>query len=96
VETEASLNKDKLQEKIEAKIYYLFGVKGAVDTNYSFIKFFPKLNDAIIRCNHNRLNNMRVAMAHISEINGEPARLDVKMVSGTIKTLEKKMVARVP
>jgi RNase P/RNase MRP subunit POP5 len=94
VETEACFNKEILQKEIEAKIYYLFGVKGAVEINFSLIDFFPKLNDAIIRCNHNMLNNTRVVIAHISEINGKTARLDVKTVSGTLQTLKKKMGRR--
>ena len=91
IETEVRLGSDKLNNIIDAKIHYLYGVKGAVDMNYRLIEVFPELNDAIIRCNHTCLNEIRATLAHISEIDGKPARIDVKLVSGTIKTLKKKM-----
>jgi RNase P/RNase MRP subunit POP5 len=91
VETEADPDQDTLDNTFNAKIHYLYGVKGALDMNYRIIEFFPEHNDAIIRCNHTQLNEMRTTLAHVSEIEGKPARIDVKLVSGTIKTLKKKM-----
>jgi RNase P/RNase MRP subunit POP5 len=46
---------------------------------------------AIVRVNHNRLNEMRAAMAHMSEIGGTEVRVDIKRVSGTIKALRSKI-----
>ena len=93
VETEASLNAETLDASIESKIHFLYGVNGAVDINYRLIELIDG-NDAVIRCNHTRLNQMRTALAHISEIQGKPARIDVKLVSGTIKALKKKISLR--
>ncbi len=89
LETDATLDADSLSNVIDAKIHYLYGVKGAVEMNLRLIEYIPDGKSAIIRCNHNRLNEMRAVLAHISDIHGEPARIDVLRVSGTIKSLKK-------
>lgn len=91
IETDAELDRETLDNAIDAEIHFLYGVKGAVDINYRLIDYNSEPHDAIIRCNHIKLNDMRAALAHLSELGGGPARLDVRLVSGTIKTLKKKM-----
>jgi RNase P/RNase MRP subunit POP5 len=81
---------ESVHKTIEDKIHFLYGVKGATEMNYRLIEFYPDEQNLIIRCNHNRLNEMRAVLAHISEINEAPVRIDVKLVSGTIKALKKK------
>ena len=93
MDTEGSLDIETLDTSIESKINFLYGVNGAVEINYRLIEFLDS-NDSIIRCNHTRLTQMRTALAHISEIQGKPARIDVKLVSGTIKALKKKISLR--
>lgn len=83
------LDSNKLNKVIDAKIQYLFGVKGAVDMNYRLIEFFPEGNNVIVRCNHVMLTELRAALAHITDISGAPARFDVLRVSGTIKSLKR-------
>ena len=89
IESETDHIEDTVHKAIEDKIHFLYGVKGATEMNYRLIEFYPETQNLIIRCNHNRLNEMRAVLAHISEINGAPIRIDVKLVSGTIKTLKK-------
>ncbi len=76
---------------IEDKIHFLYGVNGFVEMNYRHIEFFPDKKDAIIRCSHNKLNEMRATLASIKEADGNPCRVDVKLVSGTIKALKKRI-----
>lgn len=83
------LDSSMLNRVIDAKIQYLYGVKGAVDMNYRLIEFFPDGYNAIVRCNHLTLTELRAALAHITDIAGEPARFDVLRVSGTIKSLKR-------
>jgi len=89
IETSVELDSNKLNKVIDAKIQYLFGVKGAVDMNYRLIEFFPEGNNVIVRCNHVMLTELRAALAHITDISGAPARFDVLRVSGTIKSLKR-------
>ena len=83
------LDHSMLNRVIDAKIQYLYGVKGAVDMNYRLIEFFTDGCNAIVRCNHVMLSELRAALAHITDIAGEPARFDVLRVSGTIKSLKR-------
>ena len=89
IETSAKLDSSSLNNVIEAKIQYLYGVKGAVEMNFRLIEFFPEDYNVIVRCNHVMLTELRAALAHITDIAGEPARFDVLRVSGTIKSLKK-------
>ena len=82
------LDSSMLNRVIDAKIQYLYGVKGEVDMNYRLIEFFPDGYNAIVRGNHVTLTELRAALAHITDIAGEPARFDVLRVSGTIKSLK--------
>ena len=83
------LDSNMVNKVIDAMIQYLYGVKGAVDMNYRLIEYFPEGNNAIVRCNHFMLTELRAALAHITDIAGEPARFDVLRVSGTIKSLKR-------
>ena len=89
IETSEELDSNMVNKVIDAKIQYLYGVKGAVDMNYRLIEYFPEGNNAIVRCNHFMLTELRAALAHITDIAGEPARFDVLRVSGTIKSLKR-------
>jgi RNase P/RNase MRP subunit POP5 len=91
LETNTELNEAQINKLIEAKIHFLYGVNGFVEMNFKQIEFLPEKNDAIIRCNHNRLNEMRAMLASITAAGGNPCRVDVKLVSGTIKALRKHM-----
>ena len=83
------LSEDSLNRAIESKIHFLYGVKGAVEINYKLIEYNVDENKALIRCNHDRLNEMRVVLSHITEIEKRTCRIDVTLVSGTIKSLRK-------
>jgi RNase P/RNase MRP subunit POP5 len=91
LETTLNLDSKLLNEIIEDKIHFLYGLKGAIDINYKLIDLIPENQDAIIRCNHNKLNEMRTTLAHITKLKEENCRVDVKKVSGTIKTLRHKV-----
>ena len=91
LETTMNLDSKLLNEIIDEKIHFLYGIKGAIEINYKLIDFIPENQNAIIRCNHNKLNEMRTTLAHITKIKGENFRASVKKVSGTIKTLRHKV-----
>ena len=90
IKSESSLSEEQVERAITAKIHFLYGVKGADELNYRLIDYYPDEQNLIIRCNHDRLNEIRAVIAHISEINGNKVRMDVNLVSGTIKTLKRK------
>jgi RNase P/RNase MRP subunit POP5 len=91
VHSEADISKADLSRAVSDKIHFLYGVKGATETDYRMIEYDQQLRRAIIRCNHDRLNETRAALAHITAIKDAPVAIQVVTVSGTIKTLRKRL-----
>jgi len=91
VESEANITEPIFVSTLFDKVHFLYGVTGATAMNIRVIEWDDKKQSAIVRVNHNRLNEMRAVLAHMSEIGGAQVRVDVKRVSGTIKTLKSKI-----
>jgi len=88
---ETDISEADLHRAISDKIHFLYGVKGAAETDLKMIEYDPKLRQGIIRCNHDRLTETRAALAHITAIDDAPVAIQVVTVSGTIKTLRKRL-----
>jgi ribonuclease P/MRP protein subunit POP5 len=91
VHSEADVSKADLRRAVSDEIHFLYGVKGAVETDCRTIEFNQPQGKGIIRCNHDRLTETRAALAHITAINGAPVSIQVITVSGTIKSLRKRL-----
>ena len=91
VHSEADIVKGKLSRAVSDKINFLYGVKGAAETDLRMIEYDQQLMQGIIRCNHDRLTETRAALAHITAIDDAPVAIQVVTVSGTIKTLRKRL-----
>ncbi len=91
VHSEADISKADLIKAISEKIHLLYGVKGAAETDYRMIEYDQQLKQGIIRCNHDRLTETRAALAHITSIDGAPVSVQVVTVSGTIRSLRKRL-----
>jgi RNase P/RNase MRP subunit POP5 len=89
VRSDKDIDGRSLFDSIERKIHFLYGVAGSSRINFKPIDFND--NIAIIRCNHVSLPLMRIVIAHIQEIDERPVMLQVLRVSGTIRTLRKKV-----
>jgi RNase P/RNase MRP subunit POP5 len=75
---------------VKDSVLRLFGEYGASKANLKQIKFFPEKN-LVIRCSHLMLEQVRAAVATIVEINKIPVAVNVSAVSGTLKSLSKKV-----
>jgi ribonuclease P/MRP protein subunit POP5 len=91
VHSEADITQAELSRAISDKIHLLYGVKGAAETDCRMIEYDQQHRQGIIRCNHDRLTETRAAVAHITAVNGAPASVQVVTVSGTIKSLRKRL-----
>ncbi len=89
IHSENEVKEKDLFNTIENKINFLYGVAGASRIGYSPIWFENGI--AIIRCNQLCVDKMRAVINHIQKISGIPAMLQVIRISGTIKTLKKKL-----
>ena len=91
VHSEAEVSSDELNRTINDKIHFMYGVKGAAQTDLRLIEYDQQLRQGIIRCSHDRLTETRAALAHITAINDTPLAIQVVTVSGTIKSLRKRL-----
>ncbi len=91
IHSEAEISEADLHRAVSDKIHFLYGVKGAAETGFRMIEYDQQHRRGIIRCSHDRLTEARAALAHITSINDAPAAIQVVTVSGTIKTLRKRL-----
>lgn len=74
---------------IGEKTRFIYGVVGSSKMDYKSIDYEGRV--AIIRCSHLWLSQMRAVIASIKEVNKVQVSLQVIRVSGTIKTLRRKI-----
>jgi len=91
VESDRDVSESIFHSALDEKVHFLYGVTGATAMNIRVIEWDDQNQAAIVRVNHNRLNEMRAAIAHMSDIGGVEVRVDIKRVSGTIKSLKSKI-----
>lgn len=85
------ITKDILNSTLFQNLRYLYGEQSIVKTWPKVIYFNPKSNEAIIRCSHNAINEIRASLAVITEINDYKTAIYVIKVSGTSKCLKEFM-----
>jgi len=91
VNGEADITQFELNRAISDKIHLLYGVKGAAETDYRMIEYNQQNRQGIIRCKHDKLTETKAALAHITAIKGATVSIHVVTVSGTIKSLRKRL-----
>ncbi|MCW4033975.1 MAG: Rpp14/Pop5 family protein [Candidatus Bathyarchaeota archaeon] len=84
------LNEKTVLDIVYASVQRLFGEHGASQTNLRMMKHDPEKNQFVIRCSHKMLEQVRAAIASVTEMNGEAVAFHVVAVSGTLKALAKK------
>lgn len=84
------VNPESLNEIVNDSIYRIYGIKGLMNSDLKLIEFNLKSQIGILRCSHDFTRELRVALTFIRDINSKPASINVRGVSGTIKSLKKK------
>ncbi len=69
----------------------LYGEYGASQTHLGLIDYNGKEKIVILRTVQTTMDLVRAALASITEIGGKPVAIHVLTVSGTIKTLRRKI-----
>ena len=77
-------------DAVWAAVTRLYGEHGASQTGISLIVFNEEKKTAIIRVSLTMLQQVRVAIASITRIQGKEAAVHVTAISGTIKSLHEK------
>ena len=91
VVSELTLEDFSVFNSVKESVLRLFGEYGASKAGLKQIKCCPEKKLVIIRCSHLMLEQVRAAIATIVEINKTPAVVHVLAVSGTLKSLSKKV-----
>jgi len=73
-------------------VLQLYGEYGASQVNLVPIEVDPGRNRAILRCSHKALEMVRASITSITKINEKPTAIHVIGVSGTLKSLRKKLL----
>jgi len=74
-------------------ILRLFGEYGASQTGLTLIQYHQEEGLMILRCFHRSVDMVRASIASITEVSGVPVALHVLRVSGTLRSLRRKLPA---
>ena len=83
-----------LRRLILEALVRLFGEDGVVKTRPKIIEYRPSEGIGIVGCSHKHMGLLRAALASVVEVDGEPIALHVVDVSGTLRTLRKRLSSR--
>ncbi|MEM1565514.1 MAG: Rpp14/Pop5 family protein [Candidatus Bathyarchaeia archaeon] len=91
IDSEGKISQKELMDAIWDAVLRLYGEYGASKTSLALIEYDVEKNLAIIRVAHAEIENIRAAIATITEVAAKPAAVHILTVSGTIKKLRKKL-----
>jgi RNase P/RNase MRP subunit POP5 len=80
-----------LYDAVWASILRLFGEYGASQTELTLVEYDPKGRQAVLRCSHKALDLVKASIVAVTEIANEKAAAHILSVSGTLKSLRRKI-----
>ncbi len=84
-------NKKNLYNAIWDSILRLFGEYGASQTDLRLIEYDPENGRAVLRCSHEALPLVKAAIPCVTQIGSRPAAIHIQLISGTLKSLRRKL-----
>ena len=91
IDSEETFSSKELMNALWSAVLKLYGEYGASKTGLALIDYNGEKRFAVIRVVHTTVENIRAAIASITKITEKPAAIHVLNVSGTVKTLYKKL-----
>jgi len=85
------VSKGEVWGAVWRSLLQLYGEYGASQADLSLIEHNPDENYAIFRCAHRALETVRAAISAVTKLGGRRAAFHIIYVSGTLKTLRKRM-----
>ena len=85
----SAVSEAQLWGAVEHQLRLLYGAKGSYEADLRLIEYEAEAMRGVLRCSHGCLTQTRAALAHLSEIGGSPASIQVERVSGTIRSLRR-------
>ncbi|MCS7120057.1 MAG: Rpp14/Pop5 family protein [Nitrososphaerota archaeon] len=91
IDCNGELDEKDLNQAIWETTLKLFGEFGASLTHLSLIEYDGKRRMGIVRCSHIALDCVKASLASITRIGKHDAAIQIQLVSGTLKSLRKKI-----
>ncbi|MEM3704294.1 MAG: Rpp14/Pop5 family protein [Candidatus Bathyarchaeia archaeon] len=91
IDSEEKISQKELMDAIWEAVLRLYGEYGASKTSLTLIEYDAEENLAIIRAAHTEIENIRAAVATITEVAAKPAAVHILTGSGILKKLRRKM-----
>ena len=91
IDSAEAFGSKELMDAIWNAVSKLFGEYGASQAGLTLIDYDAERRLAVVRAAHTALGMVQAALASITSIQERPAAIHVLTVSGTIKTLYKKI-----
>lgn len=88
----SDLNSAVIWRVVWHSLLQLYGEYGASKTDLSLIEYDPENMHAIFRCTHKGLNIVRNAISAVTQVKGLKAAFHVLYVSGTLRSLRRKLM----
>jgi len=88
---EGGVDQRAVSDAVWNTVLRLFGEVGCSQTGLYLVHFDEKKEYAVLRCSHKALPMVKAAIASITKIDNKPTAIHVLRVSGSIKTLSKKV-----
>ena len=86
-----NLNENRIYEEIKNTFRRMFGDIAVIKAHLSFVRVRRIQGIVILACNHLYLGKVIAAITLVNDIDGVDVALDVITVSGTLKTLKRKI-----
>ncbi|RJS81492.1 hypothetical protein CW709_04950 [Candidatus Bathyarchaeota archaeon] len=91
VESKERFPKDLFMRTLINAVSRLYGLYGLSKTTLSLIEYNEDKRYAIIRCDHSSVDLIRSSVASVTKINEIPVYFRTVLISGTLKTLRRKL-----
>jgi ribonuclease P/MRP protein subunit POP5 len=92
VVSDKKFGKEDVKKAIWSILHDNIGNMGLADAEFAFIDFDEKSQKGILRCTNTRLEQVRAALALLSEINLYKAFLYIRTVAGSIKKANSRVI----
>ena len=91
IDSNQTLEKEDVYGAVWKSLLRLFGEYGASQTDLRLIEYDPENGRAVLRCSHEALPLVKASITCVTQIRGRAASIHIQLVSGTIKSLRRKL-----
>jgi len=91
IDSDQTLEKEDVYSAVWKSLLRLFGEYGASRADLRLVEYDSENRQAVLRCSHEALPLVKASIPCVTRIGGRTASIHIKLVSGTIKSLRRKL-----